>query len=100
MKIYIRKIQKDKLEIIKNWAEKLKERKDEVMESLDQEGVDEEMLSYFEINGEFFAIFIEHAKGNILPSNKKLKINQEHIEVLKDTLTPPIDIYSLYNFKK
>lgn len=98
MKTYVYKI-KNKEALI-NWARELKSRTQEAVETLEEENVLAESISFFEINGETYGVGIMVGKeGGIKPPNMEREINQKHFQVLKESIGDLIKINEVYTFK-
>jgi hypothetical protein len=98
MKIYVRKVQNGKLDQLQKWADELRTHEREVLTSLNEENIECEALSSFRIGDEEYVVAVEYSRGQTSPSNKESEINKKHIQVLRETLTPPIALQSLYKF--
>ena len=98
-KIFVRKIKKGGKEKLEAWGKELMgERKEEALESLRQENVQQERTWIVEIQGEkYFIAYMESQDKNILEMNKDMQINKDHVNVLKECLEWPLPISDLYD---
>lgn len=98
MKIYVYKL-KNK-EILTTWAEELKQRETEAIQTLEEENVLAESIHTFEISGETYGVgFMVGKEGGIKPPNMEREINQKHRQVIIESIEEILNVKEVYSFR-
>lgn len=88
MKLFVYKVKEGKEQKLQEWSEYLNSHKDEVLETLNEEGIVFESLHMVTLNGERYAVGTVHSREGVKPTNMEREINQKHREVSKECLEP------------
>lgn len=98
-KVVLLKVNDGKHEAWKNWCHELETtRRIEALETLEEEGVTEELCVLISLNGAPHVVaFME---GEMLPTNMVREINQKHNQMKKECLEYVSEGESLYHLYK
>ncbi|MBI4121834.1 MAG: hypothetical protein HY461_00725 [Parcubacteria group bacterium] len=89
IQLAIRKVKPGKIDALRAWFDQLHtQRRDEAIATLPYESVLHETTFLFEQDGQWYAVWYMESEGEPKPSDKTVRINQEHAAILQECLEP------------
>ncbi len=94
------RVRSEKLEILKAWAEELRQRSSEVAAAMEHENVSAETLHAFQIDGAWYAMGMQSLSGKHRRADMSVELNRRHLAIMEACLEPHDGGFAIYEFQR